>query len=222
MKALLFLLIPLCVSAQTDRRWTLQPDSTVVVHYQDVKRWATNRLAQNYATRNAVLEITTLSSQNAGLRRIADTERQSKEAMRAAWEAKQSPSPWRPSASDTKPQANTTPSTPPPPAVVPLTTDHTTTHHTRPDPEPQSPGSLRFCLSPALSHPLRYIHRSSTPLRPAQGKFWASSTYQSNKRITPSYSPPGPPKHPTRTHNTRTRIAPPLLPHHMPVFTSPP
>lgn len=86
MKALLFLLIPLCVSAQTDRRWTLQPDSTVVVHYQDVKRWATNRLAQNYATRNAVMEITTLSSQNAGLRRIADTERTSKEAMRAAWD----------------------------------------------------------------------------------------------------------------------------------------
>ena len=85
MKALLFLLIPLCASAQTDKRWTLQSDSTVVVHFEDIHRWATNRLAQNYATRNAVMEITTLSSQNAGLRRIADTERQSKEAMRAAW-----------------------------------------------------------------------------------------------------------------------------------------
>lgn len=86
MKALLFLLIPLCASAQTDKRWTLQSDSTVVVHFEDIHRWATNRLAQNYATRNAVMEITTLSSQNAGLRRIADTERQSKEAMRAAWD----------------------------------------------------------------------------------------------------------------------------------------
>ena len=86
MKALLFLLLPLCASAQTDKRWTLQPDSTVVVHFDDIHRWATNRLAQNYATRNAVMEITTLSSQNAGLRRIADTERQSKEAMRAAWD----------------------------------------------------------------------------------------------------------------------------------------
>jgi len=86
MKALLFLLIPLCASAQTDKRWTLQSDSTVVVHFEDIHRWATNRLAQNYATRNAVMEITTLSSQNAGLRRIADTERQSKEVMRAAWE----------------------------------------------------------------------------------------------------------------------------------------
>lgn len=86
MKALLFLLIPLCASAQTDKRWTLQSDSTVVVHFDDIHRWATNRLAQNYATRNAVMEITTLSSQNAGLRTIADTERTSKEAMRAAWE----------------------------------------------------------------------------------------------------------------------------------------
>ena len=86
MKPLLFLLLPLCASAQTDKRWTLQSDSTVVVHFEDIHRWATNRLAQNYATRNAVMEITTLSSQNAGLRRIADTERQSKEAMRAAWE----------------------------------------------------------------------------------------------------------------------------------------
>ena len=85
MKALLFLLIPLCASAQTDKRWTLQSDSTVVVHFEDIHRWATNRLAQNYATRNAVMEITTLSSQNAGLRKIADTERTSKEAMRAAW-----------------------------------------------------------------------------------------------------------------------------------------
>ena len=86
MKPLLFLLLPLCASAQTDKRWTLQSDSTVVVHFEDIHRWATNRLAQNYATRNAVMEITTLSSQNAGLRKIADTERQSKEAMRAAWE----------------------------------------------------------------------------------------------------------------------------------------
>ena len=86
MKPLLFLLLPLCASAQTDKRWTLQSDSTVVVHFEDIHRWATNRLAQNYATRNAVMEITTLSSQNAGLRRIADTERTSKEAMRAAWE----------------------------------------------------------------------------------------------------------------------------------------
>ena len=86
MKPLLFLLLPLCASAQTDKRWTLQSDSTVVVHFEDIHRWATNRLAQNYATRNAVMEITTLSSQSAGLRRIADTERTSKEAMRAAWD----------------------------------------------------------------------------------------------------------------------------------------
>ena len=86
MKALLFLLLPMTLTAQTDRRWQLMPDSTVVVHFEDIHRWATNRLAQNYATRNAVMEITTLSSQNAGLRKIADTERTSKEAMRAAWE----------------------------------------------------------------------------------------------------------------------------------------
>lgn len=85
MKALLFLLLPLTLTAQS--KYTLLPDSTVTgIDYQDVRRWATNRLAQNYATRNAVLEITTLSSQNAGLRKIADTERQSKEAMRAAWD----------------------------------------------------------------------------------------------------------------------------------------
>ena len=85
MKALLFLLLPLTLTAQS--KITLMADSSVTgIDYNDVRRWATNRLAQNYATRNAVLEITTLSSQNAGLRRIADTERQSKEAMRAAWE----------------------------------------------------------------------------------------------------------------------------------------
>ena len=86
MKALLFLLLPLCVSAQPDKRWTLQPDSTVVVHFDDVKRWATNRVAQNLATHSAVLEIGALNGQVSSLRRIADTERQSKEAMRAAWE----------------------------------------------------------------------------------------------------------------------------------------
>jgi len=86
MKALLFLLLPLCASAQPDKRWTLQPDSTVVVHFDDVKRWATNRVAQNLATHSAVLEIGALNGQVSSLRRIADTERQSKEAMRAAWE----------------------------------------------------------------------------------------------------------------------------------------
>ena len=86
MKALLFLLLPLCASAQTDKRWTLQPDSTVVVHFEDVKRWATNRVAQNLATHSAVLEIGALNGQVQTLRTIADTERQSKEAMRAAWE----------------------------------------------------------------------------------------------------------------------------------------
>lgn len=86
MKALLFLLLPLCASAQPDKRWTLQPDSTVVVHFEDVKRWATNRVAQNLATHSAVLEIGALNGQVSSLRRIADTERQSKEAMRAAWE----------------------------------------------------------------------------------------------------------------------------------------
>ena len=86
MKALLFLLLPLCASAQPDKRWTLQPDSTVVVHFEDVKRWATNRLAQNLATHSAVLEIGALNGQVSSLRRIADTERTSKEAMRAAWE----------------------------------------------------------------------------------------------------------------------------------------
>lgn len=86
MKALLLFLLPLCASAQTDRRWTLQPDSTVVVHFDDVKRWATNRVAQNLATHSAVLEIGALNGQVQTLRTIADTERQSKEAMRAAWE----------------------------------------------------------------------------------------------------------------------------------------
>ena len=86
MKALLFLLIPLCASAQTDKRWTLQPDSTITVHYQDVRRWATKRVAQNLATHSAVLEIGALNGQVSSLRKIADTERTSKEAMRAAWE----------------------------------------------------------------------------------------------------------------------------------------
>ena len=86
MKALLFLLLPLCASAQTDRRWQLMPDSTVVVHFDDVKRWATNRVAQNLATHSAVLEIGALNGQVSSLRKIADTERQSKEAMRAAWD----------------------------------------------------------------------------------------------------------------------------------------
>jgi hypothetical protein len=86
---ILFLLtavLPLCASAQPDKRWTLQPDSTVVVHFEDVKRWATNRVAQNLATHSAVLEIGALNGQVQTLRTIADTERQSKEAMRAAWE----------------------------------------------------------------------------------------------------------------------------------------
>ena len=86
MKALLFLLLPLCASAQPDKRWTLQPDSTVVVHFEDVKRWATNRVAQNLATHSAVLEIGALNGQVQTLRTIADAERTSKEAMRAAWE----------------------------------------------------------------------------------------------------------------------------------------
>jgi len=83
----ILLFLPIAVMGQSHHGYWLLPDSMVGgVHYEDVRRWATNRLAQNYATRNAVLEITTLSSQNAGLRRIADTERQSKEAMRAAWD----------------------------------------------------------------------------------------------------------------------------------------
>lgn len=86
MKALLLFLLPLTLTAQPDKRWTLQPDSTVVVHFEDVKRWATNRVAQNLATHSAVLEIGALNGQVSSLRRIADTERQSKEAMRAAWE----------------------------------------------------------------------------------------------------------------------------------------
>jgi len=86
MKPLLFLLLPLCASAQPDKRWTLQPDSTVVVHFEDVKRWATNRVAQNLATHSAVLEIGALNGQVQTLRTIADAERTSKEAMRAAWE----------------------------------------------------------------------------------------------------------------------------------------
>ena len=86
MKALLFLLLPMTLTAQTDRRWQLMPDSTVVVHFEDIHRWATNRLAQNLATHSAVLEIGALNGQVQTLRAIAITEGRSKEAMRAAWD----------------------------------------------------------------------------------------------------------------------------------------
>ena len=84
MTRLLLFLLPLTLTAQS--KITLMADSSVTgIDYNDVKRWATNRVAQNLATHSAVLEIGALNGQVQTLRKIADTERTSKEAMRAAW-----------------------------------------------------------------------------------------------------------------------------------------
>jgi hypothetical protein len=65
---LLLILLPFTVFAQSDARWTLLPDSTVIVPFADLKTAATYRLAQNSLTRTAVLEIVALSGEVANLR----------------------------------------------------------------------------------------------------------------------------------------------------------
>lgn len=84
----LLLVLPCLASAQgVDPRWPLvDRDTMLLIPESRVREWAANRLGQDYLTRTCDLITATLSSQNAGLRRIADTERQSKEVMRAAWE----------------------------------------------------------------------------------------------------------------------------------------
>lgn len=84
----LLLVLPCLASAQgVDPRWPLvDRDTMLLIPESRVREWAANRLGQDYLTRTCDLITATLSSQNAGLRTIADTERQSKEAMRAAWE----------------------------------------------------------------------------------------------------------------------------------------
>lgn len=84
----LLLVLPCLASAQgVDPRWPLvDRDTMLLIPESRVREWAANRLGQDYLTRTCDLITATLSSQNAGLRKIADTERQSKEAMRAAWE----------------------------------------------------------------------------------------------------------------------------------------
>lgn len=84
----LLLVLPCLASAQgVDPRWPLvDRDTMLLIPESRVREWAANRLGQDYLTRTCDLITATLSSQNAGLRRIADTERTSKEAMRAAWE----------------------------------------------------------------------------------------------------------------------------------------
>ena len=84
----LLLVLPCLASAQgVDPRWPLvDRDTMLLIPESRVREWAANRLGQDYVTRTCDLITATLSSQNAGLRRIADTERTSKEAMRAAWE----------------------------------------------------------------------------------------------------------------------------------------
>lgn len=84
----LLLVLPCLASAQgVDPRWPLvDRDTMLLIPESRVREWAANRLGQDYLTRTCDLITATLSSQNAGLRKIADTERTSKEAMRAAWE----------------------------------------------------------------------------------------------------------------------------------------
>ena len=84
----LLLVLPCLASAQgVDPRWPLvDRDTMLLIPESRVREWAANRLGQDYLTRTCDLITATLSSQNAGLRTIADTERTSKEAMRAAWE----------------------------------------------------------------------------------------------------------------------------------------
>lgn len=65
-------LLPLAAPAQ-DHRWRLLPDSTVQgVTFGDLKEAATLRLAQNYMTRAAVLEVTALAGEVASLRDAID------------------------------------------------------------------------------------------------------------------------------------------------------
>ena len=84
----LLLVLPCLASAQgVDPRWPLvDRDTMLLIPESRVREWAANRLGQDYLTRTCDLITATLSSQNAGLRKIADTECTSKEAMRAAWE----------------------------------------------------------------------------------------------------------------------------------------
>lgn len=84
----LLLVLPCLASAQgVDPRWPLvDRDTMLLIPESRVREWAANRLGQDYLTRTCDLITATLSSQNAGLLKIADTERTSKEAMRAAWD----------------------------------------------------------------------------------------------------------------------------------------
>lgn len=77
----LFLFLPLLATAQ-DHRWRLLPDSTVQgVTYGDLKEAATLRLAQNYMTRAAVVEVTAMAGEIATLRDALDA--RTMEAQRA-------------------------------------------------------------------------------------------------------------------------------------------
>jgi hypothetical protein len=80
----IFILLPFTAFAQTDARWTLRADSTVVVPFADLKTAATYRLAQNSLTRVAVLEILALNNEVASLRIAAKAQSRATDEAQAA------------------------------------------------------------------------------------------------------------------------------------------
>lgn len=80
----LLIILPMACAAQTDARWTLRPDSTVVVPFADLRTAATYRLAQNSITRVAVLEIVALSGEVASLRQAVAAQCRATKAAEAA------------------------------------------------------------------------------------------------------------------------------------------
>lgn len=67
--ALLAILITTSVAAQTDRRWTLLPDSMAMIPFEDVREAAALRLTSDEMRRSAVLEVIALNGENDRLRK---------------------------------------------------------------------------------------------------------------------------------------------------------
>lgn len=81
---LLLILLPILCHGQTDARWTLLADSSVVVPYHDLKTAAGYRLASDAMRRTAVMQIAELSGEVSALRDAVRAGDMQAEALRHA------------------------------------------------------------------------------------------------------------------------------------------
>ena len=72
----------LCCIAQSDSRWRLLPDSTVIIPYHDLLDAAANRATVNALHRHERHKVVALASEAAALRKTIDAERLAIEATR--------------------------------------------------------------------------------------------------------------------------------------------